>query len=262
VLKPSDCSGQAGTTLIHTQEELTAALAAAVSFATDRWAIVEEYVAGPEINVCAVVTRSKAHILSLSDRITADPPHFGIAIRHALPALLSAEQYQLVSEASLRAIEAIGLTEGIAYPQVLVGPQGPRVVEIAARIPGGNMREVAMWSSGIDMIRIAILQAMNESFTLEKERSSETYRGVAVEFITRLSVPENIRVAGEIRGLHEAEAMPGIKELQFKLKKGDDIPALTSSRARFGSVVAVGDTQQEALQRAASAARHIEISAE
>ena len=41
-----------------------------------------------------------------------------------------------------RRCEAIGLVDSVAYPQLLVSPDGVRLVEIAARVPAGLMDEV------------------------------------------------------------------------------------------------------------------------
>ena len=139
VLKPSDCSGQRGVSLVDHAAGIAPAFAAAVAHATDAQAIIETFCAGPEINVTAVVQGGQVHLLSMSERVTAAPPHFGIAIEHLAPPALSAAALEAVAEASRRAIHAIGLTDGIAYPQVIATPSGASVIEIAARIPGGHM---------------------------------------------------------------------------------------------------------------------------
>lgn len=259
VLKPSDCSGQSGTTLLASGAEIAPALAEAIRFATDGRAVVEEFVPGPEINVTAVVHGGKAHFLSLSDRVTAAPPHFGIAIRHVAPPSLPDEMQAAVKEASEAAIRAIGMVDGIAYPQVIVGPRGPRVIEIAARIPGGFMREVALLTSGVDMVRVAVDQAMGVPLALDRRDSPQRHAAVVVEFITELSVAPGLRTVSSIDGIPAVRASQGVVDVHCALKPGDAIPRLDSSRARFGAIITVGPDREAAIAAAVSAGAKLSV---
>jgi len=260
VVKPSDCSGQRGTTRVDKEGALPAAIGDALRFATDGRAIVETFCEGPEINVTAAVSSGEVHFLSLSDRVTAAPPHFGIAIEHISPPCVGAEMAEAIQQASVRAIKAIGLRDGIAYPQVIAGPNGPQVIEIAARIPGGHMREVALYRSGIDMIEIAILQALGHPDPLSVCRRNKVDAGLSVKFITELDFPEHAgRPLKGIEGLEESRQCPGVRLARMYLAAGQPLPALDSSAARFGAIIAAGAGRDEACERSAAAAREIRL---
>ncbi len=254
VLKPSDCSGQRGTTRVDAGEGLEAALESALRFSTDGRAIVETFCEGIEINVTAAVVAGEVHFLSLSDRITAEPPHFGIAIEHISPPQVDEEMAEAIREASRLAIKAIGLTDGIAYPQVIASPKGPRVIEIAVRIPGGHMREVAWYRSGVDMIEIAIRQAMGDEDPWGSCRRIPAAAALSVKFITELDCPDHGgRRVVSIDGLEGARALPGVHLVRLYLKEGDVIPRLDSSAARFGAVIATGADREAACRLAMEA---------
>ena len=254
VLKPSDCSGQRGTTRVDAGEGLEAALESALRFSTDGRAIVETFCEGIEINVTAAVVAGEVHFLSLSDRITAEPPHFGIAIEHISPPQVDEEMAEAIRDASRLAIKAIGLTDGIAYPQVIASPKGPRVIEIAVRIPGGHMREVAWYRSGVDMIEIAIRQAMGDEDPWGSCRRIPAAAALLVKFITELDCPDHGgRRVVLIEGLEEARALPGVHLVRLYLKEGDVIPRLDSSAARFGAVIATGVDREAACRLAMEA---------
>ena len=58
-------------------------------------------------------------------------------------------------------MRALGLRDGIAFPQLLVCDDGVvRVVEVAARIPGGQMADLARHAIGLDLVEIALRQAL------------------------------------------------------------------------------------------------------
>jgi biotin carboxylase len=259
VIKPSDSSGQNGVTKITGEEQLEAAFAEAVSYASDGLAIVEEFFAGVEINITAIVNRGEIEILSLSERVTAEPPHFGIATHHVAPPALNDEQTARVKQAAICSIEAIGMRDGIAYPQVLVNGNQVSLVEIAARIPGGHMREVALYRSGIDMVDVAIHQATGTGFELDEVRVNPAFPAVVAEFLTALNTLPEGTLIQRVAGFEEVNAMDGIRFAYCHLKPGERIPALTSSRARFGVVFAAGGSVRECRDLIAKARSVIEI---
>lgn len=261
VLKPSDCSGQRGTTRVDVGEGLEAALESALRFSTDGRAIVETFCEGIEINVTAAVVAGEVHFLSLSDRITAEPPHFGIAIEHISPPQVNEEMAEAIREASRLAIKAIGLTDGIAYPQVIASPKGPRVIEIAVRIPGGHMREVAWYRSGVDMIEIAIRQAMGDKDPWGRCRRIPAVAALSVKFITELDYPEHNSIpVRDITGLENAKSFSGVHLARLYLNPGEPLPRLNSSAARFGAVIASGEHRAQACERSLYAARGVQLS--
>jgi biotin carboxylase len=241
VIKPSDNSGQRGTTLVREPDDLPAALAAALEFAGDGRAIIESFIHGPEINVTAIVQQGEIEILSLSERITAAPPHFGIALQHLAPPRITPEMAMAIAEVSRAAIRAIGLHEGIAYPQLIAAPLGPQVIEIAARIPGGYMREVALCQSGIDLIEVAMRQALGESLPFDAYRHHPRSAAVAVRFYTALDLPPQAVSVAEISGFDLAATHPGVVLAHSRLEAGSAIPPLTSSAARFGAIIVTAD---------------------
>jgi len=249
VIKPSESSGQSGVALICGEHQLEAALARALQTSTDSRAIVEKFAAGPEINVCAVVHRGDVEILSVSHRKTLAPPHFGIAFQHVYPFACGRPEEMALRQAARAAIEAIGLEEGIAYPQLVLREDGPVVIEIAARIPGGYMCELAQLASGIDMVGVAIRQALGEPFELDALRAGERAAAAIVDFYTSLSVPSGTQVLRGLQGIEQAARMPGVARIEFLIGPGDPVPPLTSSRGRFGAVIVTGETLAQAAER-------------
>lgn len=259
VIKPSDGYGQRGTTYLSTVEKLEKSIELAKPFASDNKAIIEQFVSGPEINVTAIVNKGEVDILSLSYRETASTDNFGIALRHVAPVDISQNEINDIKELAKASTKAIGLQDGISYPQIVIGPKGPVVLEIAARIPGGYMREVAMYKSGVDMIKVAILQSLNENFTIDDVVTEDSYSAVSVKFITQLDIPKDIEKVNHVSGVDQARSIDGIKKCDIRLVPGQDVPLLDSSAGRFGTIIAVGDDREEVIQLTESAFNNILI---
>ena len=261
VLKPSDSSGQRGTTRIDDPSAIRPAITDALAVASDGAAIIEKFHEGPEINVTAAVERGQITFLSLSERVT-ETRHFGIAIEHVAPPLLDEAARQAILDASEKAIRAVGLTDGIAYPQVLATTTGPKVLEIAVRIPGGHMDEVARHCSGIDMIEFSIRVAMGDPAPLAACTRHETSPALSVLFLTARDFPHAGRVIRSVGPLDAAKASPGVSLVRFTLGPGQTIPPLDHSASRFGAILARGATREEACARSRAAARAITLDIE
>jgi biotin carboxylase len=259
VLKPSDCSGQRGTHFVEHHEHLADALADALKYSGDGQAIVEVFHSGPEINVTAAVQNGVIHWLSFSDRITAESPHFGIALEHRMPSRVGPQAEESIRQASERAIRSVGLRDGIAYPQVLWTAEGPKVLEIAVRIPGGHMADVAMHTGGIDMVEFTIRQALGESDPYGACKRHPRQKALSVRFMTSLDVPDTEHQITAIQGFKEAAEVPGVEWVSCHIQPGGRIPALAHSGGRFGAVLAFADTSSQAGARSLAAVQKIKF---
>lgn len=259
VIKPSDSSGQRGIKCFSDTKLAKSFFEEARSCSKNGKVIIEEFIEGPEINVCAMVNDGVVSFLSIASRITNVKKNFGIAVKHLHPSNLDTFQIEQVKEASQKAIDAIGLRTGIAYPQLIFGNDGPFVIEIAARMPGGYNREVALYTSGIDMVEVAVRQCLGETISTQRMHTAETFASTYVRFITRNDLPESVKQVQHISGLGNVESLPFVKKVVMLLEPGDHIPDLTNSTARFGAVITVGSTQQEAIENGELAIKKIEI---
>ncbi len=248
VIKPSDSSGQRGIRLIHGKKELKESYYEAKKFATDGNVIIEEFARGPEINVTCLVIDGEVHILSLSERITLPTPHFGIANMHLAPPRIDDYETESIKAQAIEATKAIGLQNGISYPQIIASEEGPKLLEIAARIPGGNMREVGLYLSGIDMIKTTIRQSLGEKINYKDSITEEIYPALAIRFLTSLDIHAKTEIIETIKGVEEVCNLPGIKFCDIRLKEGDIPPQLSNSAGRFGSFCAVGNSRDEVLK--------------
>jgi hypothetical protein len=82
-------------------------------------------------------------------------------------------------------------------------------------------------------------------------------RGAAVRFLDPVTVPGRVL---EVRGLEEAQAMPGVIGVFMSVEPGElQSAAVTSSWSRPGEVVAAGADRDQAWAVVAEAAQGIEI---
>jgi biotin carboxylase len=165
-----------------------------------------------------------------------------------------------VERVAVAAVRAIGLRNGIAYPQLLVSPHDNevRIVEIAARIPGGQMVEIPRYGVGIDLVEIAVLQALGEPVPDELV-TPRFHHPVAIRFLTASPGPLPTGIVEEVGPLEKALAFPGVERAETWIEPGETIRPVQTDGDRRGYVIASGDTNLEALERADAAAGLIDV---
>jgi len=255
VVKAPDRQGQKGLALVRSEDELPAAIARAIQESRSGAAIVEELVDGPEVTVNAFSVRGEFHPLTVTDRLTAEPPAFGVALAHVWPS----ESGGKAAAVARAAVEALGIQDGPTYTQLRIGPDGPQVMEVAARLGGGHDAELAKLALGVDLNGLAIDAALGDSIWSAALHAVPQVGGAVVRFLVP---PEG--VLEEVEGEGEARAVEGVQDVRIYREPGHVFGPFLRGADRAGAVLAVGDSRQEALERADKAAGLIrfEVAAE
>ena len=252
VVKAPDRQGQRGLTLVRSREELDAALAAAVAESRSGAVLVEEHVEGPEVTVNAFSVDGRFVPLTVTDRLTADPPAFGVALAHVWPSAHAAAEVAAVAGA---AVEAVGIRDGPSYTQVRIGSRGPIVMEVAARLGGGHDAELCAAATGVDLNALAVSAALGEAVPEADLRAWQARshvpngRGAAVVFL----VPPRGTLRA-VEGAVEAEALPGVRWVRVYRRAGHVFGPLLRGADRAGAVLVTGAGRAEALERGRRAA--------
>jgi biotin carboxylase len=260
VLKPADSAGQRGLFLVHYLDELARHLPSTLAASPTQEAVLETFHEGFEVNTLLVARADDVKLITASDRIRPDGVGFGVALAHLYPSTLFGDALAEVERVAVAAAHAIGLRNGIAYPQLLVSPHDNevRIVEIAARIPGGQMVEIPRYGVGIDLVEIAVLQALGEPVPDELV-TPRFHHPVAIRFLTASPGPLSTGIVEEVGPLEKARAFPGVERAETWIEPGETIRPVQTDGDRRGYVIASGDTNLEALERADAAAGLINV---
>jgi len=246
VVKPPDRQGQRGLSVVDDATGLPRAIELAIEASRSGACLVEDLVEGPEITVNAFSAAGVFHPLTVTDRLTAEPPAFGVALAHAWP---SAVATQACMEAARAAAEAVGIREGPTYTQLRIGPDGPCVLELAARLGGGHDAELCQAALGVDLNGLALGAAFGEPVAVPVPNP---VGGACVRFLVP---PEGIlRV---VEGLDEAAAVDGVRDVEVYREPGWTYGPFRSGPDRAGYVLARGESRDDALERANRAVQRI-----
>ncbi|HLY93446.1 MAG TPA: ATP-grasp domain-containing protein [Gaiellaceae bacterium] len=261
VLKPADSGGQRGVFRLESLDDLEAHLHAALAESAGGELVLERYYDALELNGLVVARGGEATTLTLSDRLRPPGIGFGVGWIHVYPATIFGDTLEEAEFVAAHATRALGLRDGIGFPQLLVADDGVLVVEVAARIPGGQMADLARHAVGVDLIELELRRALGEEIP-DELALPRFQQPLAIRFLTAEPGPLPTGRVTAIGSLEPVLAAPGVVEADTYLEIGETIRPVRLDADRRGYVIATADTSVEALQRAEDAARLLEVTVE
>ena len=254
VLKPVDSGGQRAVFRIESRHELERDLEEAIAESPTHEAILEAFVDGIEMNGIVIARDGEPALVTLSDRLRPPGIGFGVGWMHVYPPSIPEEQLQLAERVAVDSVRALGLCDAIAFPQLIASPDGAvAVVEVAARIPGGQMADLVRHAVGVDLVEVALRQALGENVPDELAIPRFT-QPLAIRFFTAAPGPLPTGEVVRIGSLDPVLAAEGVVQADTYLQVGETIRPVRRDGDRRGYVIAVADTPNEALRRAEKAA--------
>lgn len=227
IVKPADSSGSRGVTLVESEEGMDSAFEYARSSSRSGRVIVQEYMRGPEVSVEGLCFGDERTIVAVTDKITTGAPSF-VELGHSQPSQLAAAQREQIEELVHRALEALDLQDCAFHAEIIVTIDGPKLVEIGARLGGDFITShLVPMSTGVDMIAGLI----DISVGIRPDTEQRVRRGSAVRFL---------RLPGATSRVPEARTMAGV--VLVTVAESADARAVRSSTDRLGYVIAEGET--------------------
>lgn len=258
IVKPADNAGSRGVTALDGSkflgdEELRCTYEYSRNHSGNGTVMVEEFMTGPEVSVEAMTVDGQTTILTITDKFITPPPYF-VEIAHSEPSGLSEEIQERIRQVALQAIAAIRLKNGPSHTEIKVTEEGPKIVELAARLGGDFITsKLVPLSTGVDMVGASVLLATGEKVSLERRWD----KGAAIHFIQgKEGVIKNIEIDD---ALYE---LKGVEEAVLYKKAGEIVHATRSSNDRIGHIITVGENAQEALETGRKALGFVRVEVE
>ena len=244
IVKPADNAGSRGVTALNdggerSGEELRHTYEYSKENSRNGIVMVEEFMTGPEVSVEAMTVDGETAILTITDKFITPPPYF-VEIAHSEPSRLDEATQERIRQVALQAIAAIRLQNGPSHTEIKVTKEGPKIVEIAARLGGDFITSrLVPLSTGVDMVGASVLLATGGKVNL----AHKWKKGSAIHFIQGKE--------GVIKSIVIDEALSqleGVEEVAVYKKAGDTVHGTRSSNDRLGHIITVGETAEEAME--------------
>ncbi len=198
--------------------------------------LVEEFLPGPEVALEGLLTRGELTVLALFDKPDPlDGPYFEETL-YVTPSRHPQELQRAAADAAAGAARALGLSHGPIHAELRLTPQGPRILEVAARSIGGLCGRALRFGVGVTLEELLLLHALGRAPALPRERAAS---GVLMLPIRRGGVLR------EVRGIDRARAVPGITDVVVTAHADEELVPLPEGASYLGFAFARGETPAE-----------------
>ena len=236
VVKPVDMAQSQFVRRADTYEQALAAVEAIatapeghVNHRTQPLALIEEYIPGPEYSIEGCSAHGRTEIFSITKKLLGPEPFF-VETGHLVNVPLPPEQRRSLTDYVSAGAAALGLTCGVFHAEVRIGPSGPRLMEIAARLPGDQICTLIHLASGVDLPSVFIDCQLGAAPPAGHPPAA---RFAGIRFLTRPGLTRFETVTG----LEKARELPGFVTAQLLYPPGSDLPAAEDFSSRLGWLI-------------------------
>jgi biotin carboxylase len=257
VVKPSDSSGSRGVQQVTNKEEFQQAFSEAASISSDGEVIAESFESGIEISIEGFALNGHMTVTGIAERHFYPSeetfPEF-LEYGGTMPPSFSKDSIQEAEKVFADAAHALGIIEGPSKGDLILTPEGVKVLEITSRSSPGFAALMQPLASGVEVLEVLVRWAVNAPILgdlltpkWDKAISHRYYR----------HNPGKVRF---IEGLKEINRQPGVEYVLRlnDLKVGDVLEPMNYMN-RLLYVITVASTPQDAIQLADSALASIKI---
>jgi hypothetical protein len=165
-----------------------------------------------------------------------DGPYFEETI-YVTPSRHPRAQLDEVARLAQQACRAIGLVEGPVHAEARLAPDGPVLLEVAARSIGGLCARTLKFGAGVSLEELLLRHALGLP-------TDGLIREDVASGVLMLPIPRRGTLV-DVRGQDEARAVAGIVGLEITIARGRPVQALPEGDRYLGFLFARGDTPEE-----------------
>jgi len=209
--------------------------------------LLEEFVPGPEVAVEGVVRAGQLEIVAIFDKPDPlDGPYFEETL-YVTPSRAGAGDLGAVEELVTKAVGALGLTHGPIHAEARLGPEGPRLLEVAARSIGGLCSRALRFGAGVSLEQLILAAAVGvELGELAPTRSASGVMMIPIPAAGRLR---------EVHGVAASREVPNVSGVEITVPLGSLVQPLPEGDRYLGFLFAAADTPGE-VEEALRAGHH------
>jgi len=239
MVKVPDSAGSRGASKVAKANQLEAAFRYAMEFSKAGYVLLEAFMDGIEVGGEAFYYDDQLLMCLVTNKTITPEPYY-VPLGHSLPSRFDEDRQRQVRKAVHDGIRALGIKSGPVNFDVMLTKEGPKIIELGARLGGTCLPNIVRYHSGIDTVAATIKLAMGQDpsrlFRIKKNVP------VAVRLITsdtggvltRAHFPEDIK------------KRPEMLEYTLDVKEGGRVRPFTCGANRFGHIICRGSDWKEA----------------
>jgi len=242
IIKPKAATSSQGVYKVNNLEEINNYKNVTEKFSANSEVIIEEFLEGPEFSVEAITYCGKTNIVQITEKFITPFPRT-VEMGHLQPAELNAEQKKEIYKVVIEAINSIGIDNSASHTEVKLTQDGPKIVEIGARLGGDYISSyLTLHSCGVNMDKAAIQVALGEEPDLTPTLKQCSY----IKYF-ELPVGKKVKKIEKWTDILETE---DVVFANIAVREGDIIEEITESKKRPGFVIVKGFSRTDVIDKA------------
>ncbi len=230
IIKPLDSSGSRGVIFCNSINDVYKAYDETKKYTLLENILIEEYLEGNEISVESVTFNGKTKIIQITDKITTRPP-YNVEMEQIQPSTIDENNRFIIEKLIVKIIINLGLDNCVSHAEFKITEEGPKIIEISARLGGDYITShLVPLSTGINIEGILLDIALNNEFNIP----TSINKSAGIKY---LQFPEGKLIRNKFRTKDETS----IIDLKIYIKEGEVIKRITNSLNRHGHIIVKGN---------------------
>ncbi|MBI4348404.1 MAG: ATP-grasp domain-containing protein [Elusimicrobia bacterium] len=214
--------------------------------------LCEGYLDGAEVDMDILLQDGKLRFHAYTDNFPTKEPFF-IETGDAMPSRHESSDLKAVYAMAEAIIPALGLKNGALHLEAKITPQGPRLVELNARMGGDYLYDWIKTVWGADMIEESLRIALGMPCAPERPKEALTH------LVGKYLIPQSSGVISGLAAPPVREAGGKIHDITLLKEIGDPVLVPPEGFEAIGWVVGGGNTYAEAELNLDDAFRQVHI---
>lgn len=174
IVKPVDSSASRGVKKVNDSNELLNAIEEAKEYSRSGQVLIEQFIGGKEFSVETLTQNGETTIVSITEKLVVGEEYgYFVEDTHIEPARITKEEWQLIENEVVKALEAIQIDNSPSHTEVKLWNGKPYIIETACRLGGDYITsDLVPLSTGIDMlanlVRLSVGESIDRNRTLNK----------------------------------------------------------------------------------------------
>ncbi|MED4051017.1 ATP-grasp domain-containing protein [Priestia megaterium] len=246
IIKPAENAGSCGVFKASNLEELfnyyNVILEDTIEFPhgfqLSRQVLLQEVLDGDEYSVEVVIAQGQASLICITDKITTSDNYFA-ELGHTLPTSQTDDNKELITKIAFESIKALGLQNGVAHVELKFTEDGPKIIEVGARLPGDYIPELIEAALGIDQAEIYLKTTLGE--LVDVTPISNKYAAIRFITVSQEGVFQKLNFS-----INQEDDNTFITQY---IKQGEWVSPSTNNISRLGHVMCIDSTSEEVNSR-------------
>lgn len=233
IVKPSKNAGSFGVVKVNNTNDLLNAIKIIRNndvefphkFPLNSSILCQEILEGPEISVEVIASKGRYSLITCTQKITTSGEYFA-EVGHIVPAPIDKLENQHVVDTVFSAMRVLGFSNGVAHAELILSDDGPKIIEIGARLPGDFIPNLINKSLDINEASLYLDVALGNEIQIYPKQG----KFVGIKFLTTNKKMYFDKVK-------TISPLASDTEMKIYLKKDDFVDKSHDNMSRVGHII-------------------------